>query len=69
MKYTVTARQYRGADYKVREYNTMEEVHNYVKRENCTIPCTYGRAGLVVYEDHKMIECWTTQHMMDVLDD
>ena len=69
MKYTVTARPYRGADYKVREYNTIEEVHNYVKRENCVIPCTYGEAGLVVYENNKRIECWTTQHMMDVLHD
>lgn len=67
MKYTITARPYCNPDYMVRQYNTIEEVHAYITKEGCTVPCEYSRAGLVVYKDHERIECWTTPHMMEVL--
>ncbi len=68
MKYTIQARPYRDPDYTVREYDNIEQVRAYIAKEGCTVPCDYFRAGLVVYENGKRIECWTTQHMMDVLD-
>lgn len=69
MKYTVKARPYRGADYVIRTYDSIEKVRDYLKREDCVIPCSYGRAALVVFDDNKMVGCYTTQHMMNVLDD
>lgn len=66
MKYIIQGRPYIGPDYFEREYDTIEEVHAYIKKEGCTVPCEYPRAGLVVYCDDTRIECWTTQHMVDV---
>lgn len=67
MKYIIQARPYRDHDYTVRECDTIEKVHEYVAKEGCTIPCEYGMAGLVVYENGKRIECWTTPHVVEVL--
>ena len=68
MKYIIKGRPYTGKDYVVREYDTIEQVNNYLVKEGCTVPCDYFRAGLVVYENGKMVSCWTTPHAVEVLD-